>query len=134
MFIRQIVANRGITRRRKRSSVHASRNDTCNRGGAHGRKVPSEIPKTPRKLWSRMRRVICQRTKNPSWCLLLGSPDPSAAVLFPLLLAAAWRLQHPALLSSRIQKPDRYTAVPIKSEIHPGLCASIRAMALLKTH
>ena len=74
------------------------------------------------------------KDKKPGWWLLLGSPDPHAAVLFRPLSAAAWGLQHPALLSSHIQKPDRYTAVAIKSEIHPGLCASIRTMALLKTH
>lgn len=73
------------------------------------------------------------KDRNPSWCLLLGSPDPSTAVLFLLHSAAAWGLLHPALRSSHIQKPDRYTAVAIKSKTHPGLGASIRTMALLKT-
>lgn len=69
------------------------------------------------------------KDKTPSWCLLLGSPDPSTAVLFLPRLAAAWGLPHPA----HIQKPDRYTAVAIKSKIHPGLGASLRTTALLKT-
>lgn len=60
------------------------------------------------------------KDKPPSWRLLLGSPDPSTAILFLPCSAAAWRLHHPALHSSHIQKPDRHTAVAIKSKFILG--------------